>query len=105
MLSEGIDTSPGSNNKRVEEFLASSSSSQPCLSNKKQYREDDSIGDERPAHDEVRQTLAGVVGEAEPKSSNTAKYELDPYKNRHDLSNDSMSLHNHLPYASVDSSL
>jgi hypothetical protein len=66
MLSEGVDAAPCGYNKRVEEFLASSGSSQPYLSDEKQYGENNSIGNECPTHNVMRQTLPSVVAEAEP---------------------------------------
>lgn len=58
MLGESIDATPGSNKSRVEEFLRSSSSLEPDLSNKHDDGEENTVSDECTTHDEMSKTLA-----------------------------------------------
>ena len=65
MLGERVDASPESDYQAVEELLTPACPPQPHLPNKQQDCEDDSVCNERAAHDEVSQTLSQVIASAE----------------------------------------
>jgi hypothetical protein len=102
VLGEGVDAAPSSNHKRIEELLASSGAPQPDLSNEEQDNEDDPVGDKGAAHDEMGQTLSGVVGSAESKRCDATKDKLDPGNDRHCLTHKSVCPNYNLPYLCVD---
>ena len=58
VLGECVDAAPKADHKTVPELLTSSRASKERLPVKQEDGENDSIGDEGGAHDEVRQTLA-----------------------------------------------
>jgi hypothetical protein len=105
VLGEGVDAAPSSDHERVEEFLAPSGTPQPNLSNQEQDDKHDSVGDKGAAHDEMSQTLSGVVGPAESKRCDAAKDKLHPGNNRHCLANKSVCPDYDPPYLCVDALL
>lgn len=78
MLGEGVDAAPGGNNDRVEEFLRATSPFDPELTNEHENGQENAIGDEGTAHDEVRQTLADMFPLAEAQGGDAAKNQLNP---------------------------
>ena len=101
MFCECVDAAPRSNDEGIEKLLAPSSPPQPHLSDQKQDQEDYAVCDESASHDEVCQTLSGVVRSAEAKRSDTSKEELHPRHYRHSLSDNAVRLYYHMPYLSV----
>lgn len=61
VLSEGVDTTPCSNNGAVEELLAAASPTEPNLTNEQHDGKEDAVCDEGTAHDEVSGTLSQVI--------------------------------------------
>lgn len=94
MLGEGIDAAPSCNDGRIKEFLTASSPLQPRLTDKQQDHEDDAVGNKGTSHDEVCQTLAGVVSSAEAKGGDASKHELHPGYNWQCLSHYTMAYEN-----------
>jgi hypothetical protein len=105
MLGEGVDATPDGNNQRVPELLRPACSPKPCLAHQQQDHHDDSVGDERRAHDEVGKTLSQMVGVAEAQGSYTAKEHLHPANQRHSLPQDTMESHHERPHTSVHAPL
>jgi hypothetical protein len=101
MLSKGVDTAPDGNDQRVEEFLASSRPFQPELADQQQDGQEDTVGDEGAAHNEVCRTLAGMVSETESECCYASKNELYPDQDGHGLSNNTMRQHNPSSYLSM----
>jgi hypothetical protein len=98
---ECVDAAPRSNDEGIEELLAPSSPPQPHLSDQKQDQEDYTVCDESASHNEVCQTLSGVVRSAEAKCSDTSKEELHPRHHGHGLSDNAVRLYYHMPYLSI----
>lgn len=90
VFSKGINAAPRGDNQRVEEFLAPARAAQPVLAHQQQNRQDNTISDERTAHDEMRQTLSHMVALAEAQSRNTTEQHLRPAQDWHDLADDAM---------------
>ena len=86
MLGKGVNNAPCSNDSTIEEFLTAASALNPELTDQKKKGEEDSISNECGAHDEMRQTLSGVISSAESKSDNSSKEHLNPGSKRHSLS-------------------
>jgi hypothetical protein len=102
VLREGVDAAPSRNDKGVEELLAATSPLQPHLTHEQQDDEDDAVGNEGAAHNEVGKTLTGVISPAESKRSDASKEELHPGHNRQCLSHHSVSNDHHPANLAVD---
>lgn len=105
MLGEGVDTAPSRNHKGVKELLAASAPPQPQLSNQEQDGEENAVCYECAAHDEMCQTLAGVIRAAEAHRGDASQHELNPAHNGHELADPTMRLDDYFPDLSMDSSL
>jgi hypothetical protein len=101
VLGEGVDAAPSSDDQRIKELLAPACTSKPGLANQKQDDKEDSVGDKRAAHNEMRQTLSCMVGSAEAKGCDAPKYKLHPGDYWHGLANEAMSLDYDLPDLSM----
>lgn len=78
MLGERVDTAPGGDNNRVEEFLGAAGATEPQLANEHENGQENAVGDESAAHNKVGQALAEVVALTEALSRDTAKDQLCP---------------------------
>lgn len=85
MLRKGVDASPGRDDQGVEELLTAAGAAQPVLTNEQQDSKHDTIGNERTAHDEMRQTLSEMITLAEAIRRDTPEEHLRPANNRHRL--------------------
>jgi hypothetical protein len=85
VFGKGVDAAPRRNDTAVEELLASARGPQPRLPDEQQQRHDDAVGDERAAHDEVRETLAQVVVAAVSHGDDPAEEHLGPRDDGHCL--------------------
>ena len=86
VLSKGVDAAPGGNDGTVEELLGTPAALHPHLTDDKDDGQENTIGDESAAHDEVRGTLADVLALAEAESGDAAKDHLRPRQHGHRLS-------------------
>lgn len=103
MFRESVDASPGSDNERVEELLASTSAAQPVLTDEQQDSQKDTVGDEGTAHNEMRQALSQMVLTAESQGRDATEQHLHPTDNRHHLPHHSVSDNNIPTDPSMDS--
>ena len=103
VFSESVDTSPSSNNHRVEEFLTAAGATQPKLTNEKEDGHHDSVTDKSASHDEMRQTLPQVIIATEAHGRDSTKEHLGPTHNGHNLANYPMSDDNKATDTSVES--
>ena len=102
MLSERVDATPCGDDQAVEEFLASSCPFQPQLTDQQQNDENDAVCDEGASHNEVSQTLAGMVSSAEAKRCDASEKELDPSHDWQCLTDNTVCLDHNPPDLSVD---
>lgn len=102
MFGKGVDTPPGRDDQRVEEFLAPTRATQPVLAHQEEDGEQDPIRDERATHDEVGQTLSHMVTLAETQRRDPPKHHLDPSDHRHRLSEHPVGHDKNAADASVD---
>ena len=92
VFSKGVDTTPRSNECRVEELLRSSSSLQPGLSDKHDDSQKDAVANESASHNEMGKTLTKVVISTISKRSDSTKQHLYPGDDRHGLANNSVAM-------------
>lgn len=78
VLGEGVDAAPGGDDGAVEEFLATAGAAQPDLADQEDDGQENAVGDEGAAHDEMGQALAEMVALAEAKSGDSAEEHLYP---------------------------
>ncbi len=90
VFGEGVDAAPGGDEKGVEEFLRASGAFGPGLADEEEDGEDDAVSDECGTHDEVRETLAEVVGVAESQGGDASEEHLHPTYYGHYFSDDSV---------------
>ena len=105
VLGEGVDAAPDGNNGAVEELLRATGAADPNLSCEKNNGEENTVGDEGAAHDEVGSALAQVIALAEAERRDATKYHLDPGEQRHGLANDGVEWANQKTDAAVDAAL
>lgn len=75
------------------------------MSNEQNKRQNDAVGDESAAHDEMRRALAQVIALAETQRGDAAKDHLDPGKQRHGLANDGVAGADELADSTVEPAL
>jgi hypothetical protein len=105
VLGEGVDAPPRRNHDAVEEFLRPSRPLQPQLPNQEKNSQEDAVGDEGTAHDEVCQTLAKVVVLTETQCRNSTKEHLDPRDKGESLAVDAVYYADDGPDAAVEAFL
>lgn len=91
VLGEGVDTAPGGNDRGVKELLATASATEPVLSNQQQNCQQDTVGDESTAHDEMRRALPEVITLTESERRDSTKQNLHPADDGHRLSENAVS--------------
>lgn len=82
VFSESIHTSPCSNQKAVEELLASACTAEPELASKKYNGKDDSVSYECAAHYKMSEALAQVIISTKSQSRDASKKHLHPAHDR-----------------------
>lgn len=105
MLGKGVDAAPGGNDQAVEELLAAVGASEPDLADEQQDGQDDAVGDEAAAHDEMGQALAGVVAAAEAQRDDAAEQHLHPGGDRQGLAQHAVGRDQQLPDVAEESAL
>src|SRR5262249_40179560 len=90
VLSEGVNASPGGDDAAVEELLRPACPAQPQLAHEEHESQQNAVGDEGAAHDEMSQTLADVVALAEAQRRDAAKEHLRPGQHRKRLAADAV---------------
>ena len=73
VLGEGVDAAPGGDDGAVKELLAAAGAAEPDLADEQDDGQEDAVGDEGAAHDEVGQALAEVVALAEAERGDAAE--------------------------------
>lgn len=91
VLGKGVDASPCGNDRAVEELLRASGPSEPNLAHDQKEGEDDTVGNEETAHDEVSQALSETVALTESKSRDATEQHLNPGEKGHGLAQDAVS--------------
>lgn len=91
MLSKSVNTAPGGNDERVEEFLAPAGATQPVLTDQEEDGQQDSVSDKRTSHNEMCEALAEMVAATETQSSDATKEHLHPADHRHQLADDTVT--------------
>lgn len=105
VLSEGVDAAPGSDDDAVEELRGAARPLDPSLADQQSDGQQDAIGDEGAAHDEVGRTLAQVVALTEALGGDSSKYHLRPANDGEGLAVDAVDSANDGSYALVDAPL
>lgn len=78
VFGEGVNHPPRSNDARIPELLRAARAGKPGLAAEEDDSEEDAVGHERRAHDEMGQTLAQMVALAETLRRNTTEEHLRP---------------------------
>ena len=103
VFGEGVNTAPKRNDQRIEELLTAAGTTKPELADEQKNGEQDSVRNERAAHDEVSETLAKVILATESHHGNPPEEHLRPANDGHSLAKNPVGDDNNLANPAMDS--